>query len=193
MPAVSIAALMSDPLLRRESIAKAKAGDRAALEEVLEAYGATVLRTAQRLLLNDADASDAAQEVFVRLHRKLPRFDEERDILPWLYRMTVNICHDLRRKRKPLAGLAEITQPASRELGPEEALNQRERRELLYEALGSLTEREREAVVLRHLEEFSTAEVAEILGSTEGTIRSQISTGRAKLRNCLERVLGRDS
>jgi RNA polymerase sigma-70 factor (ECF subfamily) len=150
-----------------------------------------VLRTAQRLLLNEADASDAAQDVFVRLHQSFARFDEERDILPWLYRMTVNICHDIRRKRRTFLAISDVYEPAGSGETPEDLMGTEERRALMFEALGILSDREREAIVLRDLEGLSTAEVAAVLGSTETTVRSQISMGRAKLRDHIARKLRR--
>jgi RNA polymerase sigma-70 factor (ECF subfamily) len=141
MPAVSISASMNDPLLRRQWMTRAKAGDAVAFEKILEAHSVLVLRTAQRLLLNEAEAADAAQEVFVRLHKSLKKFDDERDVLPWLYRMTVNICHDLRRRRRPSVAIDSVREPATQAPTPEEALTKDERRRLMYEALGALSER----------------------------------------------------
>jgi len=191
MPAESISVLMSDPVLRRQWITKAKAGDASAFERILEANAPHVLRTAQRLLLNEADAADAAQEVFVRLHKSLAKFDAEREILPWLYRMTVNICHDLRRTRKISIPMVDVPEPASAGATPEALMDVEERRRLTYEALGALSEREREAIVLRDLEGLTTAEAASALGTTESTVRSQISMGRVKLRSYITAKLRR--
>src|SRR6516162_7424428 len=78
---------------------RAIAGDRAAFEQLMSQHERRVLATAYRLLGSLEDAQDAAQEVFLRLFKYLHRFDAKRDVLPWLYRMTVNVCHDFRRKR----------------------------------------------------------------------------------------------
>ncbi|HXR75833.1 MAG TPA: sigma-70 family RNA polymerase sigma factor [Bryobacteraceae bacterium] len=177
---------MSEPTVMRQWIARAKSGDSAAFEQLLALHGRMVLRTAQRLLLNDADAQDAAQEVFLRLHRSLHKFQEERDLIPWLYRITVNICHDQRKRRKPAVTFEETTELAAREANPEQQLNAEERRLLLRAALAGLSDRERDAIVLRDIEGLSTAEVARILGTTETTVRSQISMGRVKLRRRLQ-------
>jgi RNA polymerase sigma-70 factor, ECF subfamily len=172
-------------------MARAKAGDAAAFERILEAHAALVLRTAERLLLNEADAADAAQEVFVRLHKSLKKFDDEREVIPWLYRMTVNICHDVRRRRKPSVAIDSLREPASGEPTPEESMTAGERRKLMYEALGALSERERDAITLRDLEGLSTAEVAKALGTAESTVRSQISMGRLKLKDYIASKLKR--
>lgn len=174
---------MNDPVLERQWITRAKAGDAAAFDCILESNAQLVLRTSQRLLLNEADAADAAQEVFLRLHRSLAKFDAEREIVPWLYRMTVNICHDIRRRRRPTLVISDVDEPRTPAATPEELMNTEERKRLMYEALGVLSDRERDAIVLRDLEGLSTAETAAALGTTETTVRSQISMGRAKLRD----------
>ena len=68
---------------------------REAFDRILLAHERLVLRTALRLLGRLEDAEDASQEVFLRLHRALRRLDEERDLKPWLYRVTVNVCRDI--------------------------------------------------------------------------------------------------
>lgn len=180
---------MDEPRLRQQWITQAKAGDAAAFERILGAHAGVVLRLAQRLLLNEADAADAAQEVFIRLHRSLSKVDAERDILPWIYRMTMNVCHDFRRARKASVSISGIAEPASAAATPEELLDAQERRRMMFDALATLTEREREAIVLRDLEGLTTEEVAELARTSPATIRSQISMGRVKLKNHIARKL----
>lgn len=190
MPALSMSMPMSEPTGWRRWLAQAEAGSAATFEELVEAHAALVLRTAQRLLLSEADAQDAAQEVFFKLHRFASKFDETRDVRPWLYRMTVNVCHDLRRKRKPDLALENALEPASFEPTPEERWSAEERRQMLFKALAALSDREREAIVLRDLEGLTTAEVGEVMGTTEATVRSQIAMGRAKLKAHMAARLG---
>src|SRR5947199_7344907 len=78
----------------------AKSGDAAAFEALLRMHEAQVARTALRLLGNRQDAQDAAQEGFLRLHRNLRQIDGAGNLPGWLYRVTVNICRDILRKRK---------------------------------------------------------------------------------------------
>jgi RNA polymerase sigma-70 factor (ECF subfamily) len=182
---------MSEPTGWRRWLAQAEAGNAATFEVLVERHAAMVLRTAQRLLLIEADAQDAAQEVFLKLHRFAKKFDETRDPRPWLYRMTVNVCHDLRRKRKVDVALEMAAEPVAGEPTPEERWSTEERRRLLFEALAALTERERQAIVLRDLEGLTTAEVAEAMGTTEATVRSQIAIGRAKLKEHVAEQLRR--
>ena len=168
-------------------LARARRGEETAFEELMRMHERQVLATALRLLCRIEDAQDAAQEVFLRLYRKLRIFGSLSEIRPWLYRVTVNVCYDLAKKRSRLA--AEIPAVAAFVEGTqEEQINLDQRRELLAEALTYLPEKERAAIVLREIEGLDTAEVAEILGSTPVTVRSQVSTGRARLREIVTRL-----
>ncbi len=163
----------------------AKAGDRAAFEQVVLRHERRVLLTALRLLGRWEDAQDAAQEVFVRLHRYLGRFDDALDLAPWLYRMTVNVCRDLGRKRPEHAELdPRVADPAC---GPERSARSAEERRILQAVLRQLPEKERAALVLRDLEGLPTSEVARILGSSEATVRSQVSSARLRILKLTER------
>jgi RNA polymerase sigma-70 factor (ECF subfamily) len=165
---------------------RAIAGDVSAFEQIMMRYERRVLSLAWRLLGKPEDAQDASQEVFLRAFRYLHRFDRRRPLEPWLMRMTVNVCHDLgkERQRQPYG---VVDPEACRAVDdPHHDLHSEEQRRMLHRALQGLPEKERAAVVLRDIEGFSTAEVAEILGSSEGTVRSQISTGRLKIRKALK-------
>ena len=176
-----------------EWVRRARAGDGAAFGLLLDRYERMVLRTALRLLGQMDQAQDAAQETFLRMHRYFGRLDESRELGPWLYRVVVNACRDIARRRPaapllPLEKLRDAEQASTRG-GPEEiegAVSRAEQRRLVQEALDVLPVRERAAVVLRDIEGLSTAEVAQILGSSEGTVRSQVSTARVKIKRFVE-------
>src|SRR5690349_11768226 len=82
-------------------VQRAAAGDVAAFEQVIVRFERRVLTLAWRLLGDAADAQDASQEVLLRAFRFLNRCDNRRPFEPWIVRMTVNVCRDLGRKRKP--------------------------------------------------------------------------------------------
>jgi len=166
---------------------RAVAGDVAAFEQIIVRYERRVLSLAWRLLGRPEDAQDASQEVFLRAFRYLHRFDRRRPFEPWLMKMTVNVCHDLGKTRQQHPN-AEIDPDALRgKSDPHADLHSEEQKKMLYEALQELPEKERAAVVLRDIEGFSTAEVAEILGSSEPTVRSQISNARVKIKKAVKR------
>jgi RNA polymerase sigma-70 factor (ECF subfamily) len=166
---------------------RAIAGDRVAFDQIILRYERRVLMTAWRLLGRREDAQDAAQEVFLRLYRYMHHFDENRALLPWLYRMTVNVCHDLRRKRRQDDALAagEVDQ-TKLAYDPASEITRSEQRQVIEAALEKLTEKERAALVLRDIEGLATKDVAGILGSSETTVRSQISTARVKIRKFVD-------
>ena len=164
----------------------AKTGDLAAFELLMRQHERLVLVTALRLLGNLEDAQDASQEVFLRLYRNLAKVQASASLSGWLYRVTVNACHDLRRRRPAAAPVEDAADLPAREPDPQQTLAEAERRRVLELSLRLLSEKERAALVLRDLEGLSTEEVARALGSSEATVRSQISNARVKVRGFVE-------
>ncbi len=156
-------------------------------EPLLRQHETRVLRLALRLTGNLADAQDSAQEVFMRLHNQLRNLPSADAVPAWLHRVTVNVCIDnARRSRKtvPIDGLSLV----SSQRNPERQSLDRETGDRVQAALDQLSERERAAIVLRDLEGLSTAEVAEVMGTAESTVRVQIAKARLKLRELLKEV-----
>lgn len=170
-------------------LGRAVAGDISAFEQVIGRFERRVMTLAFRLLGTTEDAQDAAQEVFLRVYRRLHRFDSGRLFEPWLVRMTVNVCRDLGRKRQRYPNVILEADLLRASGDPHSELNSEEQRQMVRRALGELPEKERAAVVLRDLEGFSTAEVAGILGSSETTVRSQISIARLKIKKAIKRMI----
>jgi RNA polymerase sigma-70 factor (ECF subfamily) len=165
--------------------------ERAAFERILAQCERRVLRVALRLLNNPQDAQDAAQEVFLRLYKHLRHLDAARGFEPWLFRVTVNVCHDIARARRRSVRLEDLPEPLAPQPDAHQELQRAQQREILRRALGRLGEKERAALVLRDIEGLSTQEVAKILGSSEATVRSQICTGRLKIREFAGRLFRR--
>ena len=112
---------------------------------------------------------------------------------PWLVRMTLNVCRGAGRKRSRTRELfvnGDNLQGEDSGKNPYAQLRTEEQKRFLYEALAGLAEKERTAIVLRDIEGLTTAEVAEILGSAEATVRSQISVARLKMRKAIARMKG---
>ncbi len=169
----------------------AETGDLAAFERLMRQYERMVLVTALRLLGNMADAQDASQEVFLRLYRNLGKVQSSAALSGWLYRVTVNVCNDLRRRRPAAVGIEDAAEVASADADPQQRTAEGERRRVLGLSLRMLSEKERAALVLRDLEGLSTEEVARVLGSSEATVRSQISQARIKVKDFVERYFRR--
>jgi len=167
----------------------AKTGDTRAFEVIVLRHERRVLTTAMHLLGgNREDARDAAQQVFLRLHKNLDRLNENLAFAGWLYRITVNVCRDIQRSRaaRPTVPLEQAGDVAGISKS-DEAIVRSEQSRMIHAALATLSEKERAAVVLRDLEGLTTREVARILGSSEGTVRSQICHARLKMRQYLRR------
>jgi RNA polymerase sigma-70 factor (ECF subfamily) len=174
--------------------AQARRGDAEAFEALFQLHHRQVLRVATCLLGNPDDGCDAAQEVFIRFFKYLDRFDESKPLKPWLHRMTVNVCRDLARRRRGSETVAFDDDPGAFEAPcdrptPEQSFQQAQERDLLARAIASLPERERAAIVLRDIEGLDTKEVAALLGTTETTVRSQISLARVKIKRFRDAVL----
>ncbi|MEO8596919.1 MAG: sigma-70 family RNA polymerase sigma factor [Candidatus Solibacter sp.] len=169
----------------------ARSGDLAAFDGLMRQYERLVLVTALRLVGNLEDAQDVSQEVFLKLYRNLVKVGTQDAVANWLYRVTVNACHDLRRKRRPEDPVDSAAELAAAGADPHQALAATERSRVLDLSLRMLAEKERAALVLRDLEGLSTEEVARILGSSEATVRSQVSKARVKVKGFVDRYFGR--
>ncbi len=176
-------------------IERARSGDAVAFEQLMIAHQQRVLATAWRLLGNVEDARDAAQEVFLRLYKHLPKYDARQEFSGWLYRIVINVCHDIARKRGNRSSSFEAEQQAGTlpvllsQENSERAAMHAEEQAIVLKALSTLSEKERAALVLRDLEGLPTEEVARILGSSATTVRSQISTARTKMKLYRDRLL----
>jgi RNA polymerase sigma-70 factor (ECF subfamily) len=172
-------------------IKAALGGDLAAFDTLMRRHERTVLLTSLRLLGQLEDAQDASQEVFLRLYRNLGKV-EAVNLRAWLYRVTVNACHDLRRARPALLATVEDAGdvPAAG-ADPLMEVAEAERRRAVELSLRWLAAREREAIVLHDMEGLSTAETARAMGANEATVRSHLSQARIKMREFLERYFRR--
>ena len=168
----------------------ARAGDLAAFDALMRQYERLVLVTALRLTGSMADAQDISQDVFLKLYRHLSKV-ESANLSSWLYRVTVNACHDQRRRRRPEDPVDYADELPSDAADPQQLVTEAERRRILAMSLRMLPEKERAALVLRDLEGLSTEEVAEALGSSVATVRSQVSKARVKVKTFVERYFRR--
>ena len=166
-------------------------GDREAFERLMTLTQPRVMAMTWRMLGNEPDAKDAAQEIYIRLYRNLALFDREHELFAWLYRIAVNVCRDIgrdrRRRQERFSSLDAVSEPRETAVaaGQENAVARREEREAVARAIATLPEKERAAIVLRDVEGLDTDEVARILQSSATTVRSQIHSARKKLRALL--------
>ncbi len=166
-------------------VARTLAGDRAAFGVLVERYAPQARRVARAVLGDPDEADDAAQDGFLSALVKLGQYDARRPFGPWLMRIVANAATDRRRRRQvrkvePLdpglvgGGPRPDTEAVRSELG-----------DRLRSALAELPPRRRTAVVLFDVEGYSHAEIAEMLGIPEGTVRSEVFHARRRLRSLL--------
>jgi RNA polymerase sigma-70 factor (ECF subfamily) len=169
-------------------VARTLAGDRTAFQHLVERYTGAVYNHAYRMLNNRQDAEDAVQEIFLRAYTRLESFDPQRRFVTWLLTITTNYCIDrLRRRRNAWLTLDDVAfwLPSSR-AGPERSALDRERRELVQEALQSLPETYRQVAVLRYWQDLSYAEIAEVSGLSESAVKTRLHRARKLLAELLQ-------
>ena len=160
----------------------ARRGSRDAAAELFTRHWRAAWRAAYVVTGRRELADDVAQDAFERAFAALSRFDERRPFGPWLMRIVANAATDRRRRRT--VRRAEPLDPNATAGGPRPDVQteQRALAQRLREALAELPERRRVAVVLFDVEGYSHAEIAEILGVAEGTVRSEVFHARRRLR-----------
>lgn len=155
--------------------------DQRALAQLVQRHGGWAARFAERLTGNAQTAEDVVQNAFLRLWNSPERWEGRSRFTTWFYRVLHNLAVDeLRRRRSGHEELHEaLEDPAP---APPQVLERDRRDARVRAALDRLPERQRAALVLRHYEDCSQGEAAEILGISEGALESLLSRGRAALR-----------
>ena len=167
------------------------AGDKEAFEPLVTANKDQIYWLALRMLENEDDASDAAQEAFIKAYTSLGSFRRESRFSVWLYQMAKNICKDYlrRRKRHPVIHLqgedndnedGEIEVPDER-YSPEKLALRAENVQAVREAIAALPEDCREILVMREIGGLSYDELGKALELESGTVKSRLNRARKKL------------
>ena len=161
------------------------AGDEAARAEVAALLAPLAYRYALRMLRNEQDARDAAQDALVKVLRHLHRYNPRWRLGTWALSIVRNTCIDeLRRRRR--TGREEPPDVADPRPGPLEEASRRQRARRLHEALERVPPLYREVLVLYHFEHRKYQEIADILGIPIGTVMNRIFRARRKLRAAYE-------
>jgi RNA polymerase sigma-70 factor (ECF subfamily) len=178
-------------------IERCLSGDQVAWEAIVRQHWRKVFNVAYKFVGKHDEAEDLAQDIFLKIFKALDTFDRRANFQTWIISIARNLCIDhyrsVRKERETIArevDAAELT-PASREIGPDGALERRDLRALLERALGRLPVALRTAVVLRDLQELSYQEIADRLRLPEGTVKSRINRGRLELARQIKRLQDR--
>lgn len=171
-----------------------RAGDLAAYERLYQLHGARMKSLARHLLGSHLDAEDAVQDTFLKIQRAISSYRGQSAFSTWAYRILVNSCHDLRRRRVRRHEISDAepksgeTVPEPRGPGAHPAL-----RMALERALGELPGRQREIFLLYEVEGFAHAEIAAMLNVSEAVSKNTLFQAKKTLRQMLEppRAAGR--
>lgn len=160
-------------------------GDRQAARELTARLGPRAFSVAKRVLGDAAEAEDVAQEAMMRLWRIAPDWQQGRaKVSTWLYRVTLNLCLDRKRRRRT-EDLDSVPEPQDGAPGALDQMQNAARHDALQAALMDLPDRQRQAVVLRHIEELSNPEIAGIMEISVEAVESLTARGKRALAGAL--------
>jgi RNA polymerase sigma-70 factor (ECF subfamily) len=180
-------------------VEQAKAGSSRAFDRLVTKHRGRIYAMIYNMVKNDADAWDLSQEVFIKAWKALPKFESRARFSTWLFRISHNAVYDWLRKRR-IQGDGELndevfdaakiepgapTRP-KQDQQPDQALEQSELRQSIDQALNKLSDEHREVVVLREVQGLDYKEIADIIGSSLGTVMSRLYYARQKLQQYLK-------
>jgi RNA polymerase sigma-70 factor (ECF subfamily) len=182
----------------QELVAGIAQRDPEAFRTLMERYAAPVINLAFRFLGTVADAEDVAQDVFLRLYQQPPALDPSTKLFTWLYRVTVNRCLDLLRKRPRRSEVVSLDAPVSGDESPEatlaerypdpsgktprDLLTQAERATVTRKAVAALPDALRASLILSTFEELSHGQIGQLLGISPKAVERRIARARQLLR-----------
>src|SRR5579862_2944846 len=200
-PSATVAAAASKaaaPVDDRELVRRAQAEDHGAFEELVRRHQHRVVAVAGGILRQREDVEDIAQQVFVKAYFSLKRFDQRAAFTTWLYKITVNECWDLLRKRKvrPLVYEAELSEEQAKiyqasedvEDGAPDISDTLAAREQVEKLMECLEERDRMMLMLKEVQGFSVEEIAAILEINGNTVKVRLFRARQKITDRMKRL-----
>jgi RNA polymerase sigma-70 factor, ECF subfamily len=169
-----------------ELVAAVAKGDERSCRVLMDRHLARIVALGRRMLGNQADAEEVAQEVFLRVWTHADRWEPGRaQFGTWLHRVAANLCLDRLRRARGTVDIDEMPNLESDEPGPDRQLEARQLAARVEKALQQLPERQRAAMVLSHYQGLSNIETAEILDVTVEAVESLLSRARRQLRASL--------
>ncbi len=177
----------------RELVRRAQAGDKEAFEGLVRRHQHRVFAVAGGILRRREDVEDIAQQVFVKAYFSLKRFDQRAAFSTWLYKITVNECWDLLRKKKvrPLVYESDLSEEQAQQFsaservqsGAQDISDKLEAQQQVELLLQGLDERDRMMLILKEVEGFAIEEIAEILDLNANTVKVRLFRARRRIVN----------
>src|SRR5437773_2295587 len=173
-------------------------GDELAWDAIVRQYRRKVFNVAYKFVGKHEEAEDLTQDIFIKVFKSLNSFDSRANFQTWLISISRNLCIDryrsVRKERETIDRDVDANElsPVASHPHPIFRIEQRDRVELLREALAALGPALRKAVVMRDLQEMSYAEIAKVLKLPEGTVKSRINRGRTELALQIKKMRGKD-
>ena len=164
-----------------------------AATEFVRRHQQFVYSTALRYLKSPDDADDAAQETFIRALKHLGSFRGDSSINTWLYRITVNVCTNMQRKKKvrEFLGLDEVEAThATQDYTPEQIAENEDFQRKFQKILAKLPEKQRETFALRYFDELSYEEISTMLGTSVGGLKANYFQAVQKIAKLLKKEGG---
>ncbi len=179
---------------------RCRKGDSGSFEQIVNLYMKRAYAIALGFVGQHEDALDLSQEAFIKAYKNIKKYDPERRFFPWFYQILKNLCFNYLKKRKELcfskASDSEqhrIAQYATDGFDPSVIAERNEMKEQIWTAIGALDEKHREIIILRHFQELSYEEIAEVLGCHKGTVMSRLYYARRELKDLLPWTIHKDS
>lgn len=171
-------------------------GQSAAFEEIVKRYERQIYSLALRMLGNQEDANDVAQEIFIKIYNALSRFDSERKFFSWMYKIALNVCYTaMKRRPEENFSLDNIIDFAplipDRDTQPETYFEAQEIKSMVQTAINELPENFRVPVLLRYMQEMSYQQIADAMNLPVSTIETRLYRGKAILQKRLAKLLER--
>jgi RNA polymerase sigma-70 factor (ECF subfamily) len=173
-------------------IQRVRSGDRESFTWLVDRYRDMVYTICLRMLGNDMDAAEAAQDAFVKSFRAIVSFQEKSKFSTWLYRITYNECISVIRKKVKVIDLVdEVSEEKETddEFNGMELLSSEERRKYLQQAIETLPETDAVVITLFYYEELSLEEIEKVTGLSNNNVRIKLHRSRKKLRRELQKIL----
>ena len=182
-------------------ILQAQKGNESAFEELVYCYDRSVLSIALKYTRDEDDAKDLYQEVFIRVYRGLKNFRFESEFSTWIYRITTNVClsykskskenlrvsidNDYDEEEKEFSSTQELIYDGS---SPEEITSEADIKDIVDEAVESLSPKQKMTFILKHYEGYKIREIAEMLNCKEGTVKKYLFDAIKNLRKKLSPI-----